>query len=105
MRRYAFILCITIGAVRCHAQNGKPADTAIEQARMRWEQSPHGAMLARILPPVIAPEQLPQADSAGAQLLARYCVQCHNLPNPAMHHAAKWPGVVERTPVVAREPT
>jgi hypothetical protein len=26
----------------------------------------------------------------------RYCVQCHNLPNPAMHHAAKWPPVVER---------
>jgi len=26
----------------------------------------------------------------------RYCVQCHNLPNPAMHHAGKWPGIVER---------
>jgi len=26
----------------------------------------------------------------------RYCVQCHNLPNPAMHHAAKWPPIVER---------
>jgi hypothetical protein len=25
-----------------------------------------------------------------------YCVQCHNLPNPAMHEAAKWPGIVER---------
>ena len=25
-----------------------------------------------------------------------YCVQCHNLPNPAMHHAAKWPGIVQR---------
>jgi hypothetical protein len=23
-------------------------------------------------------------------------VQCHNLPNPAMHDAAKWPGIVER---------
>jgi hypothetical protein len=23
-------------------------------------------------------------------------VQCHNLPNPAMHHAAKWRGIVER---------
>ena len=23
-------------------------------------------------------------------------VQCHNLPNPAMHEAAKWPGIVER---------
>ena len=25
-----------------------------------------------------------------------YWVQCHNLPNAAMHHAPKWPGVVER---------
>ena len=25
-----------------------------------------------------------------------YCVQCHNLANPAMHNAAKWPPVVER---------
>jgi hypothetical protein len=23
-------------------------------------------------------------------------VQCHNLANPAMHNAARWPGVVER---------
>jgi hypothetical protein len=26
----------------------------------------------------------------------RYCVQCHNLPNPAMHHAAKWRPIVVR---------
>jgi hypothetical protein len=25
-----------------------------------------------------------------------YCVQCHNLANPAMHHAEKWPGIVQR---------
>jgi hypothetical protein len=25
-----------------------------------------------------------------------YCVQCHNLPNPAMHNAAKWRPVIER---------
>jgi hypothetical protein len=32
----------------------------------------------------------------------RYCVQCHNLPNPAMHHAAKWPTVFERMVVRMR---
>src|SRR5436305_2361738 len=37
------------------------------------------------------------ADAArAARLTLRYCVQCHNLPNPAMHHAQKWPGIVER---------
>ena len=30
----------------------------------------------------------------GARLTLRYCVQCHNLANPAMHDAARWPSVV-----------
>ena len=68
----------------------------IAQARERWAQSPHGPMLERILPPTFDARQLPQAKSRGAQLTLRYCVQCHNLPNPAMHHAAKWPSIVER---------
>ncbi|HYN11253.1 MAG TPA: hypothetical protein VET51_01255, partial [Burkholderiales bacterium] len=40
--------------------------------------------------------QLPEPGSRGAQLSLRYCVQCHNLPNPAMHDAARWRGIVER---------
>ena len=53
-------------------------------------------MLERILPPTFAPAQLPQPRSAGARLVRRYCVQCHNLPNPAMHDAQRWPSVAER---------
>jgi hypothetical protein len=68
----------------------------IADAKKRWESSPHGPMLERILPPTFAAAQLPDSGSRGAQLVIGYCVQCHNLPNPAMHHAAKWPGVVER---------
>jgi cytochrome c2 len=68
----------------------------VEQARRRWETSPHGPMLERILPPTFAASQLPEPRSQGARLALRYCVQCHNLPNPAMHHAAKWPAIVER---------
>ena len=68
----------------------------IAEAKKRWESSPHGPMLERILPPTFERRQLPQRDSPGAKLLLAYCVQCHNLPNPAMHHAAKWPGIVER---------
>ena len=71
------------------------ADEAAE-ARRRWETSPHGPMLERILPPTFEASQLPEPRSRGAQLTLRYCVQCHNLANPAMHHAGKWPGVVER---------
>ena len=68
----------------------------MDEARRRWAESPHGPMLERILPPTFEARQLPQPESQGAQLTVRYCVQCHNLPNPAMHHAAKWPSIVER---------
>jgi hypothetical protein len=68
----------------------------IDAARERWEASPYGPMLERILPPGFTPAMLPERGSPGARLVLRYCVQCHNLPNPAMHHAEKWPKVVER---------
>ena len=68
----------------------------IADARKRWESSPHGPMLERILPPTFALEQLPERESRGARLVVGYCVQCHNLPNPAMHHAEKWRPIFDR---------
>src|SRR5678816_603844 len=68
----------------------------IRDARKRWAESPHGPLLERILPPTFEAAQLPEPDSRGARLTVGYCVQCHNLPNPAMHDAARWPGVVRR---------
>jgi hypothetical protein len=68
----------------------------LEAAKRRWADSPHGPLLERILPPTFEARALPEPKSRGAQLTVRYCVQCHNLPNPAMHDAAKWPGIVER---------
>ncbi len=68
----------------------------IADAKKRWADSPHGPMLERILPPTFEAQGLPEPDSEGARLTLRYCVQCHNLPNPAMHHAARWRGIVER---------
>jgi cytochrome c5 len=61
-----------------------------------WAKSPHGQMLERILPPVVQPGELPEPHSDGARLTARYCVQCHYLPSPQMHSAAKWDATVER---------
>ena len=87
MKGFLIVLLVFAGAAR--------ADEASE-ARKRWEESPHGPMLERILPPAIEAGDLPQPESRGAQLVARYCVQCHNLPNPAMHSAARWPSVVAR---------
>jgi cytochrome c2 len=67
-----------------------------DAARKRWAESPHGPFLERILPPGFDAKMLPEPGSRGAQLTLRYCVQCHNLANPAMHEAGKWPQIVAR---------
>ncbi len=85
-----FLTLLLAPPVAAHA-----ADEA-SAARKRWEDSPYGPMLERILPPGFEAAMLPQPGSPGALLAQRYCVQCHNLPNPAMHHAQKWPPVFER---------
>lgn len=74
----------------------------VEQAKKRWAESQHGPMLERILPPTFDARQLPEANSQGARLAVQYCVQCHNLPNPAMHQAEKWPAIFERMVVRMR---
>ncbi|HEX4928980.1 MAG TPA: hypothetical protein VFV74_13330 [Burkholderiales bacterium] len=87
MKILSLLLCFAVLVAR--------ADEA-SQAKKRWEESPYGPLLERILPPTFEARELPEPDSAGAKLTQRYCVQCHNLPNPAMHQAAKWPRIVER---------
>jgi hypothetical protein len=91
MKNAGGILC----AAALLAMSAVRADE-VGEARRRWAESPHGPMLERILPPTFETKELPEPGSRGAQLTLRYCVQCHNLPNPAMHHAAKWPPIVDR---------
>ena len=88
-RALVFVAAFALAALAAQADE-------IETARRRWAQSPHGALLERILPPTFARRQLPAPKSAGAKLMMRYCVQCHNLPNPAMHEPKRWPSVVDR---------
>jgi cytochrome c2 len=95
----AFVFAAALAAAPARAQD---ATRLVEQAKKRWAESPHGPMLERILPPTFAPRQLPERKSRGARLVVQYCVQCHNLPNPAMHHAAKWPAIFERMVVRMR---
>jgi len=97
IRAAALLLIALLVAPLAVAQSG---EQAVARAKRNWSESPHGPMLERILPPGFAPAQLPEPGSIGAQLELRYCVQCHHLPNPAMHHAAKWRKVVDR--MVAR---
>jgi len=97
--RYLVALSAALVATVAFAQD---AERLVAQAKKRWAESPHGPMLERILPPTFEIAQLPERKSRGARLLVRYCVQCHNLPNPAMHHDAKWPGIFERMVVRMR---
>jgi len=71
-------------------------NAGVARAQYLWSQSPHGKMLERILPPSIEPAELPEPGSEGARLTARYCVQCHYLPNPEMHTADRWKTIVVR---------
>jgi len=84
-----FALLVAHGAAA--AGGAADYDGAVAKAKQRWQESPYGPMLQRILPPGFEPAMLPEPRSRGAALTVRYCVQCHNLPNPAMHQAAKWP--------------
>ena len=97
--RYPVALCAALAAIAAFAQD---AEQLVAQAKKRWAESPHGPMLERILPPTFEARQLPERKSRGARLVVRYCVQCHNPPNPAMHHAAKWPAIFERMVVRMR---
>jgi cytochrome c5 len=97
-----FSIAPPVALVLATAALAQSAEELVAQAKKRWADSPHGPMLERILPPTFEAAQLPEKESRGARLVVRYCVQCHNLPNPAMHHAAKWPSIFERMVVRMR---
>ncbi|MDX1251667.1 MAG: hypothetical protein IDH49_05335 [Gammaproteobacteria bacterium] len=50
----------------------------------------------RIINAGLNPADLPDANSRGAAALTTYCVQCHELPNPAMHTTGEWQTILAR---------
>lgn len=54
------------------------------------------AMTNAQFPPGLETTNLPEAQSREANLLTKYCTQCHGLPGPGMHTQDDWPQVVER---------
>jgi len=53
-------------------------------------------MMGDQLPSGIDAAELPDPKSPGARLLAHYCIQCHDLPAPALHASNEWPQVLAR---------
>ena len=93
---FAIALVLLWQGAQWFVPSAQAAERPVEEAKRAWASSPHGAMLTRILPPTVEPRNLPQAESAGAKLTVRYCVQCHHLPNPRMHTAERWTSVIDR---------
>ena len=88
-----------LAAVAACRQAPAPPNSAAGNAAAA--QTPSDALLlaaAKVaLPPAgLSMADLPEPTSQGAQLLARYCVQCHALPTPSAHSATDWPGVARR---------
>ncbi|MFQ5536012.1 MAG: c-type cytochrome [Gemmatimonadota bacterium] len=78
----ALSILLPLTAVACRT------DGDMESAR-QWEE-------ALQLPVGVAADALPDPDSEGARLTARYCSQCHGIPSPGMHSAQEWPATVRR---------
>jgi cytochrome c5 len=70
-------------------QGPNPALTAQERRLL-------AAATIALPPEGLVPESLPSPGSAGAQLMVRFCTQCHALSAPNMHGAVDWPAVARR---------
>ncbi len=75
---------------------GGPAGADPQMTGQNSMQQMMRSMMSGVVPAGIKPGDLPEPGSEGAKLMARYCVQCHNLPSPMMHSAAEWPQVADK---------
>lgn len=68
--------------------------------RMMERPSPEAmrGMMAMMdnMPEGVAPAELPEPDSRGARLVARYCSQCHGPPSPSRLSADEWSSTARR---------
>jgi mono/diheme cytochrome c family protein len=86
-----------LAACRHPPQPAPPArPTASAQPLTRTERLLLAAASVALPPEGIAPGDLPEPRSRGAQLVVAYCAQCHALPTPLAHSATDWPVVVRR---------
>jgi cytochrome c5 len=72
------------------------AETMGKRGMGMMDHGDRTGMMGERMPPGIDPTNLPAPQSEGAQLIQRYCSQCHNLPAPGLHTASEWPTVAAR---------
>ncbi len=96
---YTGVALLFIGLILLSSCTGMSRRSITDGGMMMDREGMKGimqGMMGDVLPPGIDPALLPESQSQGALLLARYCSQCHNLPGPGTHTAEEWPAVVER---------
>ena len=97
MRSVTYAAATMLTALACRASQ-PPQATAGQTppALSRADQLLLAAAKVALPPSGMAPGDLPDPQSRGAQLVIQYCTQCHSLPTPTMHSATDWPSVARR---------
>ncbi|MCI0437061.1 MAG: hypothetical protein L0271_25985 [Gemmatimonadetes bacterium] len=91
----AWVYLLLIAAIGCAEPARESAEPAEPEISARDRVLLASAKVA--LPPDgVDPATLPDASSAGAIELQRFCTTCHALPSPAMHAPSDWPAVLRR---------
>jgi mono/diheme cytochrome c family protein len=101
MRQEPFVRAAALALALTGCQGGgapgKSADSAAPAASLsQSDQLLLAAAKVALPPPGVAPGDLPDPSSRGAQLLVQYCAQCHALPAPTTHSLTDWPSVARR---------
>ncbi len=94
--RWAVLVGVVASLAACR-QAPPPADSAaVGHGLNRQDELLLAAANIALPPPGVTPADLPEPNSKGAQLVAQFCAQCHNLPTPVMHSATDWPSIARR---------
>ncbi len=95
---WAGAVAVAASLAACRQAPPPPADstTGGSHGLNRQDELLLAAANIALPPPGVAPADLPEPNSKGAQLMGQYCAQCHNLPAPAMHSATDWPSIARR---------
>ena len=95
--RVIFMALALAGLAGCRNVPRDPTQAAPSAAQLSRSDKLLLAAATIGLPPAgIAPGDLPEPASRGAQLVGKYCAQCHSLPTPTAHSATDWPSVARR---------
>jgi cytochrome c5 len=89
-------LCAIFAGCRPSSQSGQQADSVAQHGLSQRDELLLAAANIALPPPGVAAADLPDPASQGAQLVGRYCAQCHELPSPTMHSATDWPSIARR---------